>query len=88
MTIRGLLSGAAVLGCIASIRDRETHEAVHTGPASSGLGEGLAGWDVLVPSRSRDSLCRAGRMHADFGHQLYGVSADTLVRLGSGLCEQ
>ena len=27
-------------------------------------------------------------MHADFSHQLYGVSSDTLVRLASGLSEQ
>ena len=61
----------------------------HTiGQASSGLGEGLVDWDVLVPSRSRDSLWRAGRMHADFGRRLYGVSSDTLVRLASGVSEQ
>ena len=57
------------------------------GPASSGLGEGLASWDVLVPSRSSDSLWRAGRMHADYGRQLYGVSSDALVWLISGLRE-
>jgi hypothetical protein len=28
------------------------------GPASSGLGKGLAGWDVLVPSRSSNSCWR------------------------------
>ena len=27
-------------------------------------------------------------MHANFGHQLYSVSSDTLVRLASGLSEQ
>ena len=62
---------------------------LHTiGPASSGLGEGLAGRDVLVPSHSSDFLWRAGRMHADFGRQLYSVSSDTLVRLVSGLSKQ
>ena len=34
---------------------------------------GLASWDVLVPSPSSDSLWRAGRMHTDFGRQLYNV---------------
>ena len=56
------------------------------GPASSELGEGLAGWAVLVPSS--DSLCRAGRINANFGRQLYGVSSNTLLRLASGLSEQ
>ena len=58
------------------------------GPASSGLGEGLAGRDVLVPLHFSDSLRRAGRLHADFGRQLYGVSSDTLVWLASGLSEE
>jgi hypothetical protein len=52
------------------------------GPASSGLGEGLAGQDVLVPSRL------VGWAHAcRHCHQVYGVSSDTLVRLTSGLSE-
>ena len=43
----------------------------HTiGPVLSGLGEGLAGRDVLVPLRSSDSLWRARHMHVDFSHQL------------------
>jgi hypothetical protein len=52
------------------------------GPALSGLGEGLAGWDFLVPSR------RAGHLRADFGHQLDSVSSDTLVQLSSELSER
>uniref|UniRef100_A0A4W5PWT2 Eosinophil peroxidase n=1 Tax=Hucho hucho TaxID=62062 RepID=A0A4W5PWT2_9TELE len=35
--------------------------------------------------RSSDSLWRAGRLQADLGHQLNGVSSDTLVQLASGL---
>ena len=35
------------------------------GPASSGLGEGLAGIDVLVPSRTSDSCGGPGAVHAD-----------------------
>jgi hypothetical protein len=58
------------------------------GPASSGLGEGLAGWDVLVPSRSSNSLWQAGSLHTDFGRQLYSVSSNTLVWLASGLSDQ
>ena len=58
------------------------------GLASSGLGDGLTCWDVLVPSCSSDSLWRAGHLQADFCHQLDGVSSDTLVRLASGLSEQ
>ena len=39
---------------------------VHTnGPASSGLGEGLAGQDVLVPSRTSHSCGGLGAVHAD-----------------------
>ena len=34
------------------------------GPTSSGLGEGLAGRDILVPSRSSDSCGGPGTMHA------------------------
>jgi hypothetical protein len=55
---------------------------------SFGLGEGLGGWDVLVLSRSGDSLRRDERLHADYGLQLYGVSSDTLVWLASGLSKQ
>jgi hypothetical protein len=35
------------------------------GPASSGLGEGLAGKDVLVPSRTSDSCGGPGAVHTD-----------------------
>jgi hypothetical protein len=55
--------------------------------ASSGLGVGLAGWDVLVPSRARDFL-RPGACMLTSGRQLYGVSSDILVRLSSRLSEQ
>jgi hypothetical protein len=72
----------SIPGCVAASSDRETHEAVHNWPS---LGDGLAVWDLLVPLLSSDSLCRAGRTHADFGRQL---SSDTLVRLASGLSEQ
>ena len=58
------------------------------GPASPGLVRGLAGRDGFVPSRSSNSLRRAGHMHADFGRQLYGVSSDKMVRLASRLSEQ
>ena len=38
----------------------------HTiGPVSSGLGEGLAGGDVLVPSRFSNTCGGPGAMHAD-----------------------
>ena len=38
----------------------------HTiGPASYGLGEGLAGRDVLVPLRTSDSSGGLGTVHAD-----------------------
>jgi hypothetical protein len=52
------------------------------GPALSGLGEGLADRDVLVPSRSSDS-CGAG--HSDTVSQVYCVFSDALVRLTSRL---
>ncbi|KAK6303930.1 hypothetical protein J4Q44_G00263840 [Coregonus suidteri] len=55
------------------------------GPAPSGLGEGLARGVLLGSSRSSDSLWRAGRLQADLGRQLNGVSSDTLVRLASRL---
>ena len=62
----GLPSGAAVYGTAvleASLQIRVRSLAATgrpmrrctIGPASSGLGEGLAGWDVLVPLRSSDS---------------------------------
>ena len=35
------------------------------GPVSSGLGEGLAGRDVLVPSRTSDSCGGPGAVHND-----------------------
>ena len=75
----------SIPGCVAT---RKLMGQRTISPATSDLGEGLAGRDVLVPSRSSDSLWRAGRMHTDFGLQLCGVSSDTLVRLASGLSEQ
>jgi hypothetical protein len=57
------------------------------GPATSRLGEGLAGRDFLVPSCSSDSLWRAGSLQADHGCRLDGVATDTLVHLASGLSE-
>ena len=53
----------------------------------SGFGDGLASWDFLVPLLSSDFLWRGGRLLADLGRQLDGVSSDTLVRLASGLIE-
>jgi hypothetical protein len=50
--------------------------------------EGLAVRDFLVPSRSSDSLWRAGCLQADEGCQLDGVSSDTLLQLASGLTKQ
>jgi hypothetical protein len=47
------------------------------GPASSGLGEGLAGRDVLVPLRTSDSCGGPGAVHS--------VSSDILVWQASGL---
>jgi hypothetical protein len=35
------------------------------GPALSGLGEGLAGRDILVPSRTSDSCGGPGAVHTD-----------------------
>ena len=40
------------------------------GPASSGLGDGLAGGSLLGSLRSSDSLWRARRLQADLGSQL------------------
>ena len=58
------------------------------GPVSSGLGEGLAGRDFLVPSCSSDSLWQVGRLQADFVRQLDSFSCKILVWLASGLSEQ
>ena len=55
------------------------------GPASFGLGEGLVGRDVLVPSHTSDSCGGPGSVHADTVTRCNGVSSDTLVRLASGL---
>ena len=55
------------------------------GPASSRLDEGLAMGALLGSSCSSDSLWRSGRLQADFGHQVNGVSSDMLVQLASGL---
>ena len=57
LDILGSSPGSVAAGC-----DRETHT---IGPASSGLGEGLAGIDVLVPSRASDSCAVPGALHAD-----------------------
>ena len=54
----------------------------HTiGPALSGLGEGLAGRDVLVSSLTGNSC---GGLGAVYGCQVYSVFSDTLVQLASG----
>ena len=55
------------------------------GLASSGLGRGLAGRDILVSSRTSNSCGRPGAVHANQGRQVHSVSSDTLVRLASGL---
>ena len=55
------------------------------GPASSGLGDGLAGRDFLVPSCCSDSLWQAKHLKADLDRQLDGVSSETLVWLASWL---
>jgi hypothetical protein len=58
----------------------------HTiGPASSGLVEGLAGRDVLVPSRTSGSCGGPGAVHVDTVARCTGVSSDTVLRLTSGL---
>ena len=49
-------------GSVAVGRDRGRRT---TGPASSGLGEGLAGKNVLVPSRTSDSCGGPGTVHSD-----------------------
>ena len=55
------------------------------GPASSGLGEGLVGWDFLVSSCSSESLWLAGRLQAEFWCQFDSVSSNTLVQRASSL---
>uniref|UniRef100_A0AAZ3RZ17 Formin homology 2 domain containing 1 n=1 Tax=Oncorhynchus tshawytscha TaxID=74940 RepID=A0AAZ3RZ17_ONCTS len=65
-------------GSVAAGRDRETHRAVQV---SSGLGEGLTGRDVLVPSLTSDSCGGLGVVHADTVASCTVVSSDTLVRL-------
>jgi hypothetical protein len=52
-------------GFVAADCDRNTHGGSTVGPASSRLGESLAGRDVFVPSRSSDSCGGPGAMHAD-----------------------
>ena len=52
-----------------------------TGPASSGLGEGLAGQDVLVPSLSSDPLVQGWAHAQGFWSPVVGVSSNTLVWL-------
>jgi hypothetical protein len=58
------------------------------GSASSGLGEGSASRDVIVPLHSSDSLWRAGRMHADISRRLYSVHSNILLQLTSRLSKQ
>jgi hypothetical protein len=45
----------------------------------------LAGWEILVSSRSSDSCGVPGSVRTNQGCQVHGVSSDTLVRLASGL---
>ena len=56
-------------GSVAAGHDREVHGAKHNWPSVVRGREGLAGWVILVSSRTSDSC----------------VSSDTLVRLASGL---
>ena len=64
-------------GSVATGRDREVHGVTHNWPSIVRVREGLAGRDILVSSRTSDSCGGPGAVH--------GVSADTLVRLASGL---
>ena len=70
------------LGSVAAGRDQEVREATHNWPSVVRVREGLAGRDILVSSRTSDSCGGPGAVHAS---QVHGVSADTLVRLASGL---
>ena len=71
----GLRPGSVVTG-----RNREACGATHNWPSVVRVREGLAGRDVLVSSRTSDSCCGPGAVHAN-----QGVASDTLVRLASGL---
>ena len=59
LEILGSSPGSVVAG-----RDRETHGMAHN-PASSELGEGLAGREVLVPPCTSDSCGSPGAVHAN-----------------------
>ena len=55
------------------------------GPASSVLGENLAGMDVLVPLRTSDSCGGPGAVHADTVARCTVFPPTQLVQLASGL---
>ena len=72
--------GSVVTGC-----DREVRGASHNWHSVARVRKGLAGRDVLVPSRTSDYCGGPGALRANQGCQVHGVSSDTLVRLASGL---
>ena len=72
------------LYCSASCATRDSGFA-HNWPSVVRVREGLAGREILVSSRTRDSCGGTGAVHANQGCQVHGVSSDTLVRLASGL---
>ena len=55
---------------------------MHNWPSAVQVRKGLAGRDILVPSRTSDSCGGPGEVLANQGCQVHGVS---LVRLASGL---
>ena len=52
-------------GSVAAGHDREAHGATHNWPSVVRVREGLAGKDVLVSSRTRDSCGGPGAVHAE-----------------------
>ena len=72
-------------GSVTADRDRETHGAAHTWPSAVWVRGGFGRQRCPCPIAHLRLLWWAGRSARWHGHQMYGVSFHTLVRLASGL---
>ena len=66
------------LGSVVTGRDREVHGATQNWPSVVRVREGLAGWDILVSSRTSNSCGGPGAVRANQGCQVHGVARCTV----------
>ena len=79
LSARGVTTDLGLIpGCVTTGRDRESHKAEHNCPASSRLGESLAGGALVVSSRSG----RPGRLTLGVSCTVFPAAGFRVKRAG------